>query len=73
MAFAAVSWNKKGSTPLPAEEMEALSIKKIVVESEMAKGSASLCNINKKCGRARCTLYMVNPIRTYLLFKKNKL
>lgn len=40
MNFAVISWKRKGSTPLPAEQIEVLNIKKVVVEGAVAAHSA---------------------------------
>lgn len=40
MTFAVISWKRKGSAPLPVEEIEALNIKRVVVDGEAAVNSA---------------------------------
>lgn len=39
MTFAVVTWKSKGSSPLPAEEVEVLNLQKLVIDGEAAEGS----------------------------------
>ena len=39
MTFAVVTWKSKGSSPLPAEEVEVINLQKLVIDGEAAEGS----------------------------------
>ena len=39
MSFAVVTWKRKGSSPLPTEQVEVLKLQKLVVEGEVGVGS----------------------------------
>lgn len=39
MTFAVVTWERKGSSELPAEQVEVLKVQQLVIDGEVAAGS----------------------------------
>lgn len=67
MTFAVVTWKSKGSSPLPAEEVEVINLQKLVIDGEAAEGSKCSMQYHQQMwhgevhslhGRQKCAFFL---------------